>query len=510
MVLRAEGQKEIADILKTCVTSPSPKLSNEQALAIFVDAKLSKRSYNIVREPAKNIYPSYDSISAAKKKCYPSDQYFDISEDHCKIDLQELLNHTVSRIIHLIEFKFTDFSHKNFRLILKWGMDGTTLNEYNQKFKNADCSDAHIFLTSFVPLKLLQGEIVIWENNYPSSTRYCRPVFIQLAKETADTTCQENDRMNTEILKLRPCILKVNGTQFIITFELIMSMVDGKTVNAVTHTKSAQRCYLCKATSAQFNNVDKMLKIPVNTKFLDFGLSGLHCWIRCFECLLHIAYRLGFCKWVKTAHIEQFNSTKQRIQNDFFRRLGLHIDKPRSGFGTSNNGNTARRFFANAEVSSEITGVDLGLIIRFRTLLAAISSGERIDPSKFKRYATETAFYYIKLYDWYCMPTTVHKLLIHGYEIIDKTSIPIGKLSEEAQESMNKEMRRMRENHAWKGSRESTMGDMFRGLLLASDPVVSSFRHNQQKSRTRFPPEVQNLLIMDDDNDDNNDDDVEK
>lgn len=436
--------------------------------------------------------------------CYPSDQYFEISEGHCKIDLQELLNHTVSRMIDLVEFNFTNLTHKDLRLVLKWGMDGTTLNEYNQTFKNADISDANVILTSLVPLKLMQGEMVIWENFYPSSTRYCRPVFIQLVKETADTTRQECERMNAEISKLHQFILKVDETQLTVTFDLIMSMIDGKTINAITHTTSAQRCYLCKSTSSEFNNVDKMVKKPVNRNHLDLGLSSLHCWIRCFECLLHIAYRLSFCKWVKTAHIDQFNSTKKRIQNDFFSRLGLHIDKPRSGFGTSNNGNTARRFFANAEVSSEITGVDLELILRFRTLLTAISSGERIDISKFKSYSTETAFYYVKLYSWYYMPTTVHKLLIHGYDIIDKSSIPIGKLSEEAQESMNKEIRRARESHAYKGSRERTIGDIFRRLLVASDPVVSSFRHNKPKPKSNFPNEVQDLLIFDDD--DNDDD----
>ena len=69
--------------------------------------------------------------------------------------------------------------------------------------------------------------------------------------------------------------------------------------------------------------------------------------------------------------------------------------------------------FSNAEFSLEITGVDLNLIQRFQTLLATISSGERIDASKFKSNAT--VHYYVKLYG---CSTTVHKLLIQGCEII--------------------------------------------------------------------------------------------
>ena len=39
------------------------------------------------------------------------------------------------------------------------------------------------------------------------------------------------------------------------------------------------------------------------------------------------------------------------------------------------------------------------------------------------------------------MPPTVHKMLIHGGEIIRRALVPIGWLSEEAQEARNKDYR---------------------------------------------------------------------
>lgn len=39
------------------------------------------------------------------------------------------------------------------------------------------------------------------------------------------------------------------------------------------------------------------------------------------------------------------------------------------------------------------------------------------------------------LYPWYCMSTTVHKILIHGPTIIDWSSLPMGQMSEDAQEA---------------------------------------------------------------------------
>lgn len=130
--------------------------------------------------------------------------------------------------------------------------------------------------------------------------------------------------------------------------------------------------------------------------------------------------------------------------------------------------------------------------------MQAISSGESVDPEKFHQYAKETAKRYASLYGWYHMPTTLHKLLIHGYQIINNALLPIGRMSEEAQEAMNKEIRQLREHHAWKGSRKQTMKDICCGLLVASDPIVSSYRHGQTVVADELPKEVQDLLTVED------------
>lgn len=49
--------------------------------------------------------------------------------------------------------------------------------------------------------------------------------------------------------------------------------------------------------------------------------------------------------------------------------MGLLVDMPKCGFGTTNDGNTARRFFENPELSSNITGVDKQLIYKFGIIL---------------------------------------------------------------------------------------------------------------------------------------------
>lgn len=59
------------------------------------------------------------------------------------------------------------------------------------------------------------------------------------------------------------------------------------------------------------------------------------------------------------------------------------------------------------------------------------------------------------------MPSSLHRILIHGPEIIKAVPLPIGMFSEEALESRNKDFRRYREALSRKFSREKTMRDVF-------------------------------------------------
>ena len=88
-------------------------------------------------------------------------------------------------------------------------------------------------------------------------------------------------------------------------------------------------------------------------------------------------------------------------------------------------------------------------------------------------YALETAQHYVRLYPWYHMPASAHKLLIHGADAINHLLLPIVMFSEEAQEARNKHLRSFRLHHARKDSRVHTMTDVAQQLFVTSDPVIS-------------------------------------
>ena len=135
---------------------------------------------------------------------------------------------------------------------------------------------------------------------------------------------------------------------------------------------------------------------------------------------------------------------KASIQKAFKQQLGILVNMPKQGLGSTNGGNTARRFFENTQMSSLIIGVSEELIHRFHIILQTVLSGHEIDIEKFRSYVLATARHFIKEYPWYNMPTSVHRLLIHGPDIISLAILPIGQLSEDAQESTNKLIKQYR------------------------------------------------------------------
>ena len=81
----------------------------------------------------------------------------------------------------------------------------------------------------------------------------------------------------------------------------------------------------------------------------------------------------GKIDWKK----EKMDTAKERIQNELQEKMGLIVDVPKAGTGTSNNGNTAQRLFQNPELISETTRVDNKLVRRFSMILQAIASKKR-------------------------------------------------------------------------------------------------------------------------------------
>lgn len=72
-------------------------------------------------------------------------------------------------------------------------------------------------------------------------------------KETTEAILKEDLDINEEIQNLVPCKIMLNERLCIyIKYQLHLTVIDGKVLNALTNTKSFQACPICNATPKDF------------------------------------------------------------------------------------------------------------------------------------------------------------------------------------------------------------------------------------------------------------------
>ena len=143
--------------------------------------------------------------------------------------------------------------------------------------------------------------------------------------------------------------------------------------------------------------------------------------------------------------------------------------------GTSNNGNTARKFFKkNPERTAQILDIDVKIVNLFAKLLDMFNNPTTKPSSvEYEEKARELFGLLTSppLGKW-ALCQSVHRFLCHGHKFIDHFELPIGALSESALEARNKYNRRAREFHARKTSMKDNVHDIFNYLLCTSDAYM--------------------------------------
>lgn len=180
--------------------------------------------------------------------------------------------------------------------------------------------------------------------------------------------------------------------------------------------------------------------------------------LRAMECLLHKEYRVDFkCTLACTKRQKVLmRFRKLIIQEDFKISMGLRLDVPCQGSGSTNDGNTAWRFFKDPALTSRLLGLNETLVSQFSIIYRTINSGFFIDVPKFRAYCEQTFATYVQHYKWFTMPPSIHKMLFHGGDIIaqcQRKKIPISAYSEEVQETRNKDLKFFRDLRARKFER---------------------------------------------------------
>ena len=409
-LLRKQGRHKDAEVVKGIalskedgefMESQSQNYSSDEALALILDARLSKEDYQTLRDGAvkrgSKLYPAYNHVREAKERCIPKDvKYSDYSAE---IPLQSIVDHTVQRLMLTLEKPDCALGTT---LVAKWkaGFDGSTGQSVYKQLPSEEAGEdlagnqeQSLMYTAIVLLEISDEATgkVYYQNNKASSTHYCRPVSFRYIKEDEAVLQEEYDKFVKADLRVTSF-----GEEFCIKHDIQVTMVDGKVQNLLSKkVNSMQCCSMCGISPKGMNALKKVEKFKkkVDSESLDMGLSTLHMWIRFMECLLHISYMLQVKKWQARGVRDKVKKAarKKMIQKKLRAELGLIVDVPRSdGAGTSNDGNTARTFFRNHERVARILGLQKDLVKRFYIVLCTLASFEHIDSLAFTHYSSCT------------------------------------------------------------------------------------------------------------------------
>ncbi|XP_065675857.1 uncharacterized protein LOC136092067 [Hydra vulgaris] len=276
-----EAAKQVAEISEP--SSQFKKYTPDEGLALIIDGGMSKSTYQLMRNGAEerdcHIYPSYNNIRLSKAKCYPENIFVDDYSAH--VPLQELLKHTVKRLCD--------------------GATGQSMYKQISSEEAGDCNlkkEESLFITCLAPLELSgfcnNKKVLLWRNEKPSSTAYCRPIRFSFQNESKAVVIEEAKYLESEIKKCGVFNFTFNGKELVVKSIIELTMIDGKIQTILSHvTNSTQCCSVCGVSPKNINNLEMVLKLDdSNNLELKYGLSSLHAWIRFFEMVLHIGYKL--------------------------------------------------------------------------------------------------------------------------------------------------------------------------------------------------------------------------
>lgn len=176
--------------------------------------------------------------------------------------MQNILDKTAESILNNSKID----TQNDLFLECKWGFDGSSGHSaYKQKFENQDATDEFLFITSFVPLRLLDwaDEQVVWQNNKHSSWRLCRPLKILFTKETPDVINSVWRSIQMEIENLDSYNYISENKNINVHYRMKLTMIDGAVFNVINENKSSSTCALCGAKPSQMNSMS-VFERPVN------------------------------------------------------------------------------------------------------------------------------------------------------------------------------------------------------------------------------------------------------
>ena len=138
-------------------------------------------------------------------------------------------------------------------------------------------------------------------------------------------------------------------------------------------------------------------------------------------------------------------------------------------------------------------------------IYVALTSQLYLIPSEFGKYCKKILGIYFNDLNWYRMIPSVHKILVHGEELLEELykvapTIAPGQLSEEPSEHFNKFLKNDEIAHAPQHSRKERLKAMSTRGIERSDVLVRSYEANElgKRPESDYPFEVRKMRRFED------------
>ena len=407
-------------------------------------------------------------------------------QDMCENTLNgTLLDEDIAELItaDALEYYGKYQEPKKYVCIFKIGLDSSSLHPMMKQEGDLVGNDSHSFGSWCTILQIVakvNGKLKpFFHNHLANASSSCRPLRLVNCKETPQSSRAEIDRLKNEIANLKS-LRWSNVVEF--EFEPYLSMGDQAIVNSWVHNNCTSHCPNCLTGQADWgedglkdNPISALCQEPID----NLAFSPLHLGVNTWRHVVNLAYRWELGMYVVRTEFKHLKEAKKlQVQEAYARDKGLLIDIVKQGFGSTMDGNTARRGLADPEYCERTTGVPAELVEAFRDVWIMFKATFRLCPDKVQQECAKILARYKELCPWGHLPPTIHKALVHGHLYLRKVpeTLTLGHFSEEPLEASHKTLRHIEHCNARQFSREMKLLDVMKRLLDLSHPVILAKR----------------------------------
>ena len=173
--------------------------------------------------------------------------------------------------------------------------------------------------------------------------------------------------------------------------------------------------------------------------------------------------------------LNQKKKNKEQVFKNILENYNFDLSKTKHGYGTSIKGNVARALYKDCKKFSLNTGISEEVLVCFSKLSACLRTKKMIDVCFFKKFCQMSIEIWNRDLKGINLTPTIHKVLHHGYEVIDffqnNFNCGIGFFTEESSESLNHFLKQARLKSR-KNTRLNLNNDTFRNILARTCSLV--------------------------------------